>query len=183
VFSAHRNADEEDANDWTPHDSTSTSDNGQPNSDLEDMEQEFEVAPDIQVDRNADSSPTPLQGAQISQEMGVLLLLSLTVRHNLTYSALADIMKVICTHFPPDADPTPYKSIYRLLKSMHAIGQHITTSRIVHRLCGKCGVHLPDSQPCQNSGCQMLGIQVDDSFFLELPIDAQLKAFFQSQCT
>ena len=47
-----------------------------------------------------------------------MLIMSLASKHKLTYSALADILKVICLHLPADSIPASYKSVYRLLKNV-----------------------------------------------------------------
>ena len=57
------------------------------------------------ADRDMDvSEPSPAHplysGAQIEEGMGVMLLLSLAMRHKLTYTAFADIIKVINIHLP-----------------------------------------------------------------------------------
>ena len=57
-------------------------------------------------------------GAGLSQEMGMMLIMSLASKHKLTYSALADILKVICLHLPADSIPASYKSVYRLFKNV-----------------------------------------------------------------
>ena len=57
-------------------------------------------------------SSTLNQGVGLSEEMGVMLVISLASKHRLTYSALADILKVICLHLPADSVPASYKSVY-----------------------------------------------------------------------
>ena len=118
-------------------------------------------------------------GAELSQEMGMMLVMSLASKHKLTYSALADILKVICLHLPADSIPASYKSVYRLLKKMTALGED-TTHHLAHRLCGKCGAYLAGEQKCSEPTCQALDLEAKDHVFLELPVDMQVRALFQS---
>ena len=99
---------------------------------------EMEEGLDEETLGGAYSSPALLYpGAETSEEMGILMTTSLDAKHKLTYSALGDILRVICIHLPAGTLPTPYKSLYCLLK---AVGNHssLGSSNIVHRLCGLC---------------------------------------------
>ncbi len=55
------------------------------------------------TDSQPSHAPHPLlyEGAQITKEIGVKLLLSLATRHRLTLSALGDILKLVSVHLPP----------------------------------------------------------------------------------
>lgn len=144
---------------------------------------EMEEGLDEETLGGAYSSPALLYpGAEISEEMGTLLTMSLAAKHKLTYSALEDILRVICMHLPAGTVPTPYKSLYRLLK---AVGNHssLGSSKIVHRLCGKCHAYIQDKQACQNAGCGNVDISVPDDLFVELPVDIQIKEFFEGNDT
>jgi len=58
-------------------------------------------------------------GAKISEDIGVALLLSMVTKHKISFSALADILKVMCMHFPAGTPvPTAYKSVYRFLMKL-----------------------------------------------------------------
>ena len=120
------------------------------------------------------------QGVGLSEEMGMMLVISLASKHRLTYSALADILKVICLHLPADSVPASYKSVYRLLKKMTALGEH-TSHQLAHRLCGKCAAYLAGEQGCSEPTCQAVDVQAKDHLFLELPVDTQVRALFQSK--
>ena len=52
-------------------------------------------------------------GAQISEEMGKLLIQSLTMKHGLTKAAVADILQLVRLHMPADCAPASYKSVHR----------------------------------------------------------------------
>ncbi len=59
------------------------------------------------------SSPThrPLYPeAKITEERGIMLILSLANRHRLTHSAISDILRVISMHLPKGIEPTSYRS-------------------------------------------------------------------------
>ena len=84
----------------------------------------------------ADRSPSHLlyPGAKISEDIGVALLLSMATKHKTSFSALADILKVLCMHFPAGTPvPTAYKSVYRLLKKVATLGNDMSTTTVTHR--------------------------------------------------
>ena len=97
-----------------PQDSDSPEDNrsGSDNADLSDD------------GIGAHPSPTHsllYEGAQISEDMGMMLLMCLATKHKMSFSELADL-KVVCMHFPAGTSvPTAYKSVYRLLKKVAAM--------------------------------------------------------------
>lgn len=145
-------------------------------------EPDFEIGSDPAPSPSHSLSPTHLcDGVQISSEVGLKLIMSLVVKHKLTTSALADILKVINMHLPIDYVPSPYKSVYRLLKYMASLESNLTSSKIVHKLCGKCGDYLTSNATCQNASCLEVIEQIEDSLFLELPVDIHIQALFQSE--
>ncbi len=86
-----------------------------------------------------DSQPSPAptllyEGAQISEEMGMMLVLSMATKHRLTLSALADILKVMSLHLPSGTPvPPSYKSVYRLLKKVATMGGSLSSATLSHR--------------------------------------------------
>jgi len=51
-------------------------------------------------------------GAQLSQEMSIVLILSYASRHKLTYTALGDLLRLLSLHFPKSATlPAPYRYV------------------------------------------------------------------------
>ena len=114
-----------------------------------------------------------------------MLILTLAWKHKLTNSALTDLLKVICLHLPREQIPGPYKSVYRLLKTMPKLQDSTGTHKVIHHLCGKCGADLLynyDACDCivENGGLPVVSSQTSH-MFLELPIDLQLQALFQSK--
>ena len=113
-------------------------------------------SPRSTADRDMDvSEPSPAHplysGAQIEEGMGVMILLSLAMRHKLTYTAFADIIKVINIHLPKNVStPTSYNSVYRFLKSVEKLplADDLRSTKIGHRLCGKSLAYLPSQQAC-----------------------------------
>lgn len=112
----------------------------------------------------------------------MMLLLSLASRHKITYSALSDILRVVCMHLPSNSVPTAYKSLHRPMKAMASKCGNHGNGKIVHRLCGTCHSYLQDGQ-CDNPSCCALETQADPCTFLELPVDAQIKHLFQGMNT
>ena len=115
------------------------------NEDYTDSESSTEgnTARENEGDRGVAGSPAHssdeinANGPQVSVEEGIMLILNLAWRHKLTNIALSDVLKVICFHLPENSIPAPYKSLYRLLKSVSSSSDAIT-----HRLCGMCGAYL-----------------------------------------
>ena len=168
--------------DTDPTESANEDDANQIESATEDVADAIESEQGYGNDR---TSPTHLTsmlypGAGMSQEMGMMLIMSLASKHKLTYSALADILKVICLHLPADSIPASYKSVYRLLKKVTALGEH-SSHHLAHKLCGKCGAYLSGEQKCCKPTCQALDLEAKDHIFLELPVDMQVRALFQSK--
>ena len=134
--------------------------------------------------------PPPLYpGAQITEKMGTMLILTIATKHRLTRSAISDILRVVSMHLPEGTNPKPYRSgfhfsydhnitsrsLYHLFKRVNGSSSH--SPAIVHRLCGKCQGSL-NGQECSNSGCWDITEPVMDDTFLELPVDEQVKEMF-----
>ena len=124
--------------------------------------------------------PHPLYpGAQIGESMGALLLKSVAAKHNLTRSAVEDILQLMCACMPEEKVPVSYTSIHRVMKHLPnaASGNYI-----VHRLCGTCGELLDaGTESCGDIGC------IEDNkptiSFFELPVDSQLQLLFKGTHT
>ena len=124
-----------------------------------DIDADPESSSGTDSDSSVDSSPAHqaspahklFNGAQVSDEMAVMLVLGLQSKHKLTQSALSDILSVLSMHLPSGQSiPTAYKSLYHLLKSISARESGLSCSTVVHRLCGKCEAYLPEGQQCLN---------------------------------
>ncbi len=95
--------------------------------------EELEASDDDESDVQSSCTPLLYEGAQISEEMGVGLLLSMATRHRLTMSALGDLLKLITMHLPSGVPvPQPYRSVYMLLKSVAKCG-NLNDETISHR--------------------------------------------------
>ncbi len=75
-------------------------------------------------------------GAQISQEIGLMLLLNPATRHKLTSAAFSDVVKVLSLHLPVGCAPSSYASVYKLIRAV-ATSQALGNAKMVHHLCGK----------------------------------------------
>ncbi len=61
--------------------------------------------------QQSSSTHNPLYpGAKITEETGIMLILSLATRHRLTHSAISDVLRVISMHLPKGVEPTSYRS-------------------------------------------------------------------------
>ena len=73
-----------------------------------DSDIELGVAWEPQQSNPAHQSLYP--GAQITEETGAMLILSLATKHRLTHSAISDILRVASMHLPEGTNPTFYRS-------------------------------------------------------------------------
>ena len=119
-----------------------------------------------------------MNGAQISEETGVMLLSSLLTRHKLTNAALSDIISLLRLHLPANCTPKSYKSTYHFMKKVTSMKNNFCGSTVVHKLCGKCLSKLT-TENCQDPLCQEVECSVSNITFLELPLDVQIRGFFE----
>ena len=111
-------------------------------------------------------------GAQLSSHEFSVALMSVYQKHNLTYSALEDILKLFqCVLSSPNALPT----------SQHMVLKEFVTydaETIIHRCCDTCCQLLPDGS-CTRRECRASGAK--EATFVEVAIDAQLKERFMGK--
>lgn len=145
---------------------------------------ETECSIDSSNESSSESEPPEPKlyaGALITEEMGLILLLSLATRHKLTNAAFSDVLRVVRLHLHAGCiTPASYASLYKLLKFV-ANTQESESAKIDHHLCGRCGRYLQEGQ-CRSTECALLDSEHrDNSTFLELPIEDQIKTFFRSK--
>ncbi len=58
---------------------------------------------------------------------------------------------------------------------------YLVCVQCLRRLCGKCHGLLESSAVCQNPDCSRIDTEVNDTIFLELPLDTQIETFFQGE--
>ena len=111
-------------------------------------------------------------GAQLSSHEFSVALMSVYQKHNLTYSAIEDILKLFqCVLSSPNAVPTSQHTLLREFVTYN-------TETILHRCCGTCCQLLPDGS-CTRRECRASGAR--EATFVEVAIDAQIKERFMGK--
>ena len=112
--------------------------------------------------------------ARISNTVSMLLIMTFAMTHKLSGAALKDLLSLIDIHC---LIPNPLiQSLYKF-KQFFKLLQHPFK---IHHYCFKCGMAVEAGwSNCHNASCQQDFTSQNKSFFLELPITDQLKAFFK----
>ena len=100
--------------------------------------------------------------------------MTFAMTHKLSGAALKDLLSLIDIHC---LIPNPLiQSLYKF-KQFFKLLQHPFK---IHHYCFKCGMAVEAGwSNCHNASCQQDFTSQNKSFFLELPITDQLKAFFK----
>ena len=116
-------------------------------------------------------------GSSLTVEGSLALLMQYKVRHNITYTALGDLLKLLKLHCPiPNYIPA---TVYQFKKHFNQLGH----STVMHHYCSYClgNVDTPELKNCINPHCKAdLSSSGSISSFIEVPLDVQLKTFFKS---
>ena len=121
-----------------------------------------------------EANRTPIyNGSTVSRQEFSVALLSLFQKHNLTYDALSDTLKLF-KHILPA--PTTLPSTYHtLMKEFVCYDDHT----VLHRCCACCTQLLSaDDDGCSKEECRDFG----EATFLEICLDKQLKERFMGEC-
>ena len=119
-----------------------------------------------------DKDSTPLYtGSLITEHKFDVAMLSLTQRHNLTYSCQRDILRFVSALLP---SPNPVAMTSKAL-----IGRYINyqSQAKVHHCCGVCLSLLPEGERCLRQEC--VSLDLPTAMFVEIALDKQLKERFQ----
>ena len=120
---------------------------------------------DIQVQEREDL----FSGASISKQEFSTALLSIAQKHSVTYSCIADVLKLFSQTLPsPNLLP---QSNFVLLNGY--VNYHSST--IIYRCCGFCAATLLDLS-CLKAECKLAAIP--DSSFVQVYLKAQLQTLF-----
>ena len=126
---------------------------------------------------------TPLyEGAPLSLSSSILLILAFVLKHRLTGQCFTDLLGVIEAHCPK---PNQCKSSVRKLFDFF---KNIKGNLVKHIFCTYCNSYiceqreaepivLPDS--CEICGTCLANKSNDTSFFLEAPLDNQIRKLFK----
>ena len=118
-------------------------------------------------------SLSPLyEGSSVSATSAGLLLKSFAYRHHISGQAQADLLQLLHLLLP-DPNNLP-KSLYMLHKEQESPKGGI----VRHFFCSQCFTLVPDATTCiacPNSLCQVEFKMNSDNFFIELPVEEQLK--------
>ena len=90
--------------------SSDSGDNHYSSSDTNiECESDGEAWADVEPDRSSSTHQPLFPGAQIDEETGSMLILSLASKHRLTHYAISDIMQVVTMHLPQGTKPKFYR--------------------------------------------------------------------------
>ena len=64
---------------------------------------------EVDLDQSRPAHQPLYPGAQIDEETGIMLILSLANKHRLTHSALSDIVRVVTMHLPQGTKLKSYR--------------------------------------------------------------------------
>ena len=116
-------------------------------------------------------------GSSLTVEGNLALLMQYKVRHNITYKALGDLLKLLKLHCPISNYIPPI--VYQFKKHFSQLGH----STVMHHFCSYClgNVDTPELKNCSNPHCKAdLSSSGSIFSFTEVPLDVQLKTFFKS---
>lgn len=132
-------------------------------SDEDSTEESFEP------EQEMDTSNRLYDGSPGSYQQWSLAMLSIFLKHNLTYSCVDDLLKLF-RNVLPFANSIP-RSNYSLLK------QYVDydANTVVHRCCGHCSRLLSSSARCTGPEC--LSANASNAYFVEVLINKQLEIY------
>lgn len=122
-------------------------------------------------------------GSSLTAASACLLFKSFAYCHHISGQAQADLLQLIHLLLPePNSLPT---SLYMLNKEdAHACSGHGGIVR--HYFCSWCFTLIPDAlacSKCPNDLCQMEFKMDSDNFFIELPVEEQVKMLLSRRLT
>lgn len=116
------------------------------------------------------------RNAPISVAESLLLIMTFANRHKITGKALGDLLTLISLHCPSDIQT-------ECLQNLHKFKQFFDDSSplLLHKYCSACfmTVESTDTQ-CKTCEANVL-MEGSTSFFIEVPIEAQLKRLFAKE--
>ena len=132
------------------------------------------------TDSNEESRPPGIienrtllySGSQMSTEEFYVVVLSMFLKHSLTYSSVSDILNLF-SHTIPSPNSVP-RTQYQLFKKF--IDYEAET--VTHHCCGYC-TELLTSSSCLKSECREANLP--DASFVELRLDKQLQRQFSGK--
>lgn len=120
------------------------------------------------------------QDAPVTVAESCLLLMAFAVRHKLSGTALEDLLELVCFHCPkPNKCITELKEFQLFFQALkHPVIKHFYCSNTI------CKVYIGTSQPASGAKCPVCGTIVScSSYFIEIPIEEQLKTILSGTCT
>lgn len=110
-------------------------------------------------------------GSMFTENHAALALFSLGSKHRLTNACMVDIMEMLSILFPsPNVFGLGSRELQRRYVQFESIAK-------VHHCCGTCLTLLSEEDSCTNHECMISS--EPDCYFVELPLDVQLKEHFK----
>ena len=124
------------------------------------------------------SDPPLYQGSPITLSSSILLTLSFVLKHKLTGEAFGDLLAVLEAHCPkPNNCRTSVKRLFDYFKEIKGnIIKHLFCSYCKAYIGKEAEVSVGPTCNCHVCGTELLG---NTSFFIEAPIDEQIRKLFR----
>lgn len=115
--------------------------------------------------------------ARITLATSIILIMTFAITHRISTVALTDLLSLINLHCLVDVGVL--QSLYRF----QSFFDYKNSPLKYHYYCPKCSLSLKKSvSQCSNSLCdQKFGSTCEPSYFLEIPVEQQLRAMFQRE--
>lgn len=131
---------------------------------------------DEQCSENVDAETPLFKGCPLTPSASSILLMKYKMRHNLTNQALSDLLKLLKLHCP--APNLCCQSLYFFQKQLMGDLQQTVC---FHAFCSACFTAVESVHTkCPNLSCNIDISDHSKSYFIELPLGAQLAAIIES---
>ena len=118
------------------------------------------------------------RNAPVSVAESLLLIMTFTNRHKITGKALSDLLPLITLHCPSDIQT---ECLQNLKKFKMFFDEFSSSSLLMHKYCSAC-LMIVESTDTQCKSCEANVLnEGSTSFFIEVPIEAQLKSMFAQE--
>lgn len=116
--------------------------------------------------------------APISVAESLLLIMTFANRHKITGKALSDLLTLITLHCPSDMQT---ECLRNLQKFKQFFDNSSSSSLLLHKYCSACLMSVESTDThCKSCEANVL-IEGSTSYFIEVPIEEQLKSLFAKE--
>ena len=125
----------------------------------------------------SDATKPLYTGATITVSVSLMLIMSFSIRHKLSGSALSDLLTLVLLHCIKPVATNALSSIFHFKKFF----QGLKTPLVSHKYCANCFTYIENNEDriCSNTFCNKdLTMPRSTGYFIEIPVINQLKSFF-----